>query len=55
MRYKHLIFDVDGTLLNFSSAYSCAQRAVAEALKISFSEEFIQLDEKLSWELGAVG
>ena len=51
MRYKYLIFDVDGTLLNFSSAYLQAQQAVAETLGISFSQEFVQMDEKLSWEL----
>ncbi len=51
MKYRYLIFDVDGTLLNFSSAYSCAQRAVAKALGIGFSSEFVRVDEKLSWEL----
>lgn len=51
MKYKCLIFDVDGTLLNFSSAYACAQRAVAKTLGIDFSQEFVQMDEKLSWEL----
>ena len=51
MRYKYLIFDVDGTLLNFNSAYLCAQQAVAKALEIEFSPKFAEIDEELSWKL----
>lgn len=51
MKYKYLIFDVDGTLLNFNTAYSCAQQTVAKSLGIDFSGEFIRIDEELSWKL----
>lgn len=51
MKYKYLIFDVDGTLLDFNSAYSQAQQAVAQALKINFSPEFVRADDEWSWKL----
>ena len=51
MNYQFLIFDVDGTLLNFSRAYANAQQAVAKALEIEFSSEFVQTDEELGWKL----
>lgn len=50
MRYDYLIFDVDDTLLNFRAAYSSGQRAVAGYLGVDFSEEFIRIDEELSWK-----
>lgn len=50
MRYKYLIFDVDGTLLNFGTAYASAQRAVAEKLGAVYTPEYISLDEKLGWK-----
>lgn len=50
MGYKVLIFDVDGTLLNFGSAYGSAQRAIADKLGVAYTPEFISLDEKLSWK-----
>lgn len=49
MKYQYLIFDVDDTLLNFRSAYSHAQRAVAAKMGVPYSQEFIRLDEKLGW------
>lgn len=51
MKYQYLIFDVDGTLLDFSRAYANAQQAVAKALEIKFSSEFVQTDEELGWKL----
>lgn len=51
MNYKYLIFDVDGTLLDFNWAYSQAQQAVAQALKIDFSPEFVRADNEWSWKL----
>ena len=50
MGYRYLIFDVDGTLLNFGHAYSCAQKAVAEKLGVAYTPEYVALDEKLSWK-----
>jgi len=50
MGYKVLIFDVDGTLLNFGSAYGSAQRAIADKLGVAYTPEFISLDEKLGWK-----
>lgn len=50
MGYTHLVFDVDGTLLNFSRAYAQAQRAVAEMLGADFTPEYKALDEKLGWK-----
>lgn len=47
--YKYLIFDVDGTLLNFSHAYLSAQRAIADKLGVAYTPEYISLDEKLGW------
>ncbi len=51
MGYKFLIFDVDGTLLDFGDAYVRAQRAVAERLGVAYTQEYISLDEKLDWEV----
>lgn len=51
MKYQYLIFDVDGTLLNFNRAYANARQAVAKALGIEFSSEFVRIDEELSWKL----
>ncbi|NBK77060.1 HAD family hydrolase [bacterium D16-76] len=50
MGYRYLIFDVDGTLLNFGHAYCRAQKAVAEKLGVSYTPEYVALDEKLSWK-----
>lgn len=50
MGYTHLIFDVDGTLLHFGHAYACAQKAVAEKLQVSYTPEYISLDEKIGWK-----
>lgn len=51
MGYEYLIFDVDGTLLDFNLAYSRAQRTVASKINVSFSEEYVRKDEALSWKL----
>lgn len=50
MSFKYLIFDVDGTLLDFRLAYSRGQQAVAEELGVGFSPEFARVDEELSWK-----
>ena len=48
--YKYLMFDVDDTLLDFYSAFSTAQRNIAEKLKIEPSEEYFETDEKCGWK-----
>lgn len=50
MGFSYLVFDVDGTLLNFGHAYAQAQKAVAEKLGAAYSAEYIELDEKLDWK-----
>lgn len=50
MGYTYLIFDVDGTLLNFEHAYYRAQRAVAEKIGVAYTPEYMALDGKLSWK-----
>ena len=49
-KYKYLIFDVDDTLLNFYAAFKSAQTAIAEKLNISYSKEYMELDEKCGWK-----
>ena len=44
MGFSYLVFDVDGTLLNFGHAYAQAQKAVAEKLGAAYSAEYIELD-----------
>lgn len=51
MGYRYLIFDVDGTLLDFGRAYASAQKAIAEKLNAPYTPEYISLDEKLSWKI----
>lgn len=51
MKYRYLVFDVDGTLLDFGRAYAGAQRTVAAFLGIDSVSEFIRTDKDLSWEL----
>ena len=48
-QYRYLIFDVDDTLLDFHVAYTKAQRAVAENLRINYSEEYQVLSEECGW------
>ncbi len=50
MSYKYIIFDVDDTLLDYGSAFYTAEKAIADYLKIEYSEEYIALSEKLGWE-----
>ena len=47
--YKYLIFDVDDTLLDFSCAYTKAQKDIAKKLGIDDFAEYRQLDEKCGW------
>lgn len=49
--YTHLVFDVDGTLLNFGFAYAQAQRAVAGKLGVDYTPAYRALDEQLSWKV----
>ena len=44
MGYRYLIFDVDGTLLDFGRAYACAQKAIAEKLNAAYTPEYYYLD-----------
>ncbi len=39
MSYKYIIFDVDDTLLNYGSAFYTAEKAIADYLKVEYSEE----------------
>ena len=48
--YKYLIFDVDDTLLDFYSAFSTAQRNIAEKLEIEPTKEYFEVDEKCGWK-----
>lgn len=50
MSYKYIIFDVDDTLLDYGSAFHTAQRAIADFLKVEYSEEYMALSEKLGWK-----
>lgn len=50
MSYKYIIFDVDDTLLNYGSAFHTAERAIADCLKVEYSEGYIALSEKLGWK-----
>lgn len=48
--YKYLVFDVDDTLLDFYSAFSTAQKNIAEKLGIELSKEYLDTDEKCGWK-----
>lgn len=50
MSYKYIIFDVDDTLLDYGSAFHTAEKAIADYLKVEYSEEYIMLSEKLGWK-----
>lgn len=50
MSYKYIIFDVDDTLLNYGSAFYTAEKAIADYLKVEYSEEYMALSEKLGWK-----
>lgn len=50
MSYKYLLFDVDDTLLNYGSAFYTAERAIADYLKVEYTEEYITLSEELGWK-----
>lgn len=50
MSYKYIIFDVDDTLLDYGSAFHTAERAMADYLKVEYTEEYITLSEKLGWK-----
>ncbi|MBE5959691.1 MAG: HAD family hydrolase [Lachnospiraceae bacterium] len=48
--YRHLIFDIDDTLLDFGSAFFLARENVATFLGVECSEEYKALDEKTGWK-----
>lgn len=50
MSYKYIIFDVDDTLLNYGSAFYTAEKAIADYLKVEYSEGYMALSEKLGWK-----
>ena len=50
MAYKYIIFDVDDTLLNYGIAFYTAEKAIADYLKVEYSEEYMALSEKLGWK-----
>lgn len=51
MSYKYIIFDVDDTLLNYGSAFYTGEKAIADYLKVEYSEEYMALSEKLGWKV----
>ena len=50
VNYQYIIFDVDDTLLDFYSAFTSAQRNIADKLRIEVSKEYLETDEKCGWK-----
>lgn len=50
-RYQTLLFDVDGTLLDFEEAQRCALKKTFEAFQLPFNKEIQEAYEQLNAEL----
>lgn len=48
-RFDVIIFDVDGTLLDFGSAFETGREAMAERMGLAVTEEFRKLDDDCGW------
>lgn len=48
MKYSHLLFDLDNTILNFSSASLEALKDVSEVLQLEYNQEFLDVYHRIN-------